>query len=446
MKSGDMTKGNPIQLILRFAVPLFIGNIFQQIYNVLDMMIAGYNLGDGAIAAIGATSSIYALVIDFASGLNSGYGIVVSRSYGAKNQDDLKRSIATMIILDMIIAVILTILSLLFIKPFMRALNVPEGIFADAYLYISVILGGIIATILYNMFAGIMRAVGNSKIPLYFLIISCAINLGLDILFIIGFGWGIQAAAVTTVIGEGCSALFSGIYIFRKYKNILPEKHHFHLQVPILKEMISSGFAMAFMLCVVDIGSVIYQRAINGLGEILIVAHTAARRLIGIFMMPLSSIATAYSTFVGQNWGAGKKERVKQALTRVLAMEVSWGLFSAIIIFLFGDVMVRLLTDTSDTLIIKNAALSLRFHFACFPALGILFVLRTALQAMGRKVVPVMSSMFELAIKVIAGIWLIPMFGYIYVCITEPIIWVVCMLFLIFIFLVRKPFKIKGEQ
>lgn len=257
-KTNDMTTGSPVRLILAFAIPLFIGNIFQQIYNVADTMIAGYNLGDNAIAAIGATSSVFALLMDFASGLNSGYGIIVAQAFGAKDQEKLKKSIAAMFVLDMGITLILTAVSLVFLTPLMRLLNIPGSIFSDARAYIAIIIAGIPATILYNMLAGIMRAVGNSRTPLYFLILSCAINLSLDCLFIINFGWGVEGAASATVIAESFSALFSGIYIFRKYKEILPGRKHFRLELPLLKEMAGAGFAMALMLCVVDIGSVIY--------------------------------------------------------------------------------------------------------------------------------------------------------------------------------------------
>lgn len=439
--TNDMTKGKPIRLILAFAIPLFIGNIFQQIYNIADTMIAGYNLGDSAIAAIGATSSVFSLLMNFASGLNSGYGIVVAQAFGAKDSDRLKKSIAVMLVLDLVITLILTVFSLLFLTPLLQLINIPDRIFTDAYAYIAIIIAGMLATILYNMLAGIMRAVGNSKTPLYFLILSCIINLSLDCLFIMGLGWGVQGAAAATVIAESSSAIFSGIYVIRKYREILPGKKHFHLEVPLLKEMVSAGFAMALMLCVVDIGSVVYQRAINELGEMLIVAHTAARKLIGIMMMPLASIATAFSTFTSQNWGAGKTERIRQTLKKVMAMEVGWGLFSCLAIFLLGGTAVQMLTGTTDSQVIDNAVVSLRLHFLCYPALGILLALRTSLQAIGQKIIPVIASSFELLVKVLAGIWLIPMLGYLCVCLTEPIIWNVCMLFLIISYCKQRPFS-----
>ena len=313
----DMTMGNPIHLILQFAIPLFIGNIFQQIYGIADTLIAGYTLGDLAIAAIGATSSISSLLIDLASGLNSGCSIVVARFSGAKDAEGVKRSIATTIVLNGAFTVLLTLLALLFIRPLMKMMQVPGSIFLPAYRYVSVILGGMITTILYNMFAGILRAVGNSKTPLYFLILTCVLNLFLDVLFIIPLGWGVQGAAAATVVSQGFCALLCGLYVFKRHRPIWPSRRHFRLEKSIVSEIASTGFAMALMLCAVDLGSVIYQRSINGLGEALIVAHTAARKIISVLMMPLASIATANSTFVSQNWGAKKYGRVAQTLKKV---------------------------------------------------------------------------------------------------------------------------------
>ncbi|NCB92575.1 MAG: MATE family efflux transporter [Clostridia bacterium] len=441
MKTNDMTIGNPIKLILYFAIPLFIGNIFQQVYSIVDTMIAGYNLGDGAIAAIGATSSLYSLLIDFAVGLNSGYGIVVSRFFGAKDRDNVKRSVAAMLVLNILTTVVMTIISLVFLRPLMHILNVPQSIFEDAHIYIFIILAGMTATIAYNMFAGILRAVGNSRAPLIFLIISCAINLGMDVLFIMVLHFGVAGAAIATVIAESISALMAGSYICSKYKDILPKKQHFKFSFDFMREMITSGLAMGIMLCVVDIGSVIYQRAINHLGELLIISHTAARRIIGIFMMPLASIATANSTFVSQNCGARKFERIHATLKKVMFMEVVWGVFSCMLVFLLGDQFVVFLTSTEDSYVIENAVLSMRIHFLLYPALGILLALRTTLQAMGEKVIPVISSGFELVIKIITGIWIIPMIGYICVCLTEPVIWAICMVFLVVVFVVQKPIK-----
>ncbi|MCM1543415.1 MAG: MATE family efflux transporter [Blautia sp.] len=246
----DMTEGSPIRHILRFAVPLFIGTVFQQFYSFADTMIAGRCLGDRAIAAIGASAAIYSLLIAFANGLNSGYGIVLSRAFGAGDQSKCRRAVAAMVLLDTVITVLLTFMALLSLKAVLRWLDTPADIFADAYRYIVVILGGMITTILYNMAAGFLRAVGNSRTPLYFLILSCVLNLGMDILFIVVFHMGVGGAAAATVTAQGISAFCCMWYIWRHYKGFLPEKQELVPERGLLSEMLSTGLSMALMLSV----------------------------------------------------------------------------------------------------------------------------------------------------------------------------------------------------
>ena len=430
MRIMDMTKGNSVKQILIFAIPLFIGNIFQQVYSMVDTMVAGYNLGDSAIAAIGVTSSLYALLIDFASGFNSGCAIVVTQCFGAHDKKKLKVAIAGMIELDLFITIILTVVSLVFLRPLMQFMNTPDSIFEQAYYYIAIICAGMIATILYNMFAGILRAFGNSMTSLYFLILSSVLNMGMDILFIVVFHMGIVGAAFATIIAEGVSAVLSGLYVYRHYRAMLPEKEDFIVTKDSLTELFLNGMAMALMYCVVDIGSVIFQRANNHLGEKIISAHTAARRIIGIMMQPLATISTASSTFIGQNWGAKKRERIHTAMKQVTIMEIAWSLFSCMLIYAMGGLFVHITTGSSDVQIISNAVLSLRWHLSFFPALGCLLILRTAMQAMGNKIAPILSSCIELGMKIMSAIFIIPHMGFFGTCITEPITWVVMLIFL----------------
>ncbi|MCM1061978.1 MAG: MATE family efflux transporter [Eubacterium sp.] len=420
-----------MRLILAFAVPLFIGNIFQQVYSMVDTMIAGYTLGDNAIAAIGATSSLYGLLINFASGLNNGYAIVVTQRFGAHDEKNLKQTVGGMIKLDIIAALLLTVFSLVFLKPLMRFMNTPEAIFGEAYSYIFVICAGMAATVCYNMFAGILRAVGNSRAPLFFLIISSVLNIFLDVIFVAVLNMGVSGAAFATVIAQTISAAMCGVYVFKKYRSILPNRGDLRVPAKTLSELLSQGIAMGLMLCVVDFGSVIFQRANNELGEIIISAHTVSRRIISIMMQPLATISTASSTFIGQNWGAGKKSRIKFALGRVLLMEIIWSLFACGMIYAFGGALVRFTTGTEDSFIIKNAVMSLRWHLSFFPVLGCLLALRTAMQAMGKKIAPIVSSCLELGMKILSAAFLIPRLGFFGTSITEPITWTVMLMFLI---------------
>lgn len=445
MRIRDMTEGSPLKLILGFAVPMLIGNVFQQIYTIADTMVVGRKLGDPAIAAVGATSSLYSLIVNLASGMNSGYGIVVTQAFGAHDEKKLRRSIAGMSVLNVAITLILTALSLIFMRPLLRFMNTPEDIFEKAYIYIAVICGGMISTVLYNMFAAVLRAVGNSRSPLYFLIISCVLNVALDILAVSVLEWGVTGAAAATVTAQSISAVLCGVYLIKNYRAILPKKEDFLLSKDLISELLSTGFAMALMLCVVDLGSIIFQRANNLLGETIITAHTASRRIITIMMQPIGTIATANSTFVAQNWGAKKPERIRDALKKVLCVELLYSVAAAAVIWLFGGALVRFTTGTNDAETVKNAVMSLRCHLSLFPVLSILLCLRTTMQAMGYKTAPVFSSCIELAMKIVSAWLLIPNLGFFGTSITEPITWVFMTIFLTAAYLsVRK--KLFGEK
>ena len=430
----DMTRGSIIKTILVFAIPLFVGNIFQQVYAIVDTMVAGYCLGDRAIAAIGATSSLYGLIIDLAWGLNSGFALVVTQAFGAHDEAKLKRAIAHMMVLDAGITAALTGLALLLLAPLMRLLNTPQGIFAQAYSYMIVICGGMLATICYNMFAGILRAFGNSKTPLYFLIFSSMLNIVLDPLFVAVFHMGVSGAALATVVSEGVSGVMTGVYVYRNYGHMMPGKRDFKPESAMVREMLSTGGAMAFMYSVVSLGSVVFQSATNALGESVIAAHTAARRIINIFMQPMGSMMDASGTFVAQNWGAQRKDRIRNALKRVMAMEAAWGAFSCLVVYLFGRAIIQFTTGTHSAGILDSAVMSLRIHFPLFPVLGVLLAMRVSMQSMGQKIAPVISSVIELGMKIFACVWLIPAYGFVGVCVTEPVTWVFMAAFLLVVY------------
>lgn len=433
-----MTEGNALGLILRFAIPLFIGNIFQQVYNMVDTMVVGYHLGDQAIAAIGATSSLYSLVVNFAGGLNNGYGIIVTQRFGAHDKVEMKRAIAGMILLDIGIALTLSVVAISCLPWLMKFMNTPEAIFDQAHIYIAIIYGGLVVTVGYNMFAAILRAMGNSRSPLYFLILSSFLNIGLDLLFVVVFEWGIAGAAIATILAQCVSAVSCGIYTFRNYREYMPAKEDFKVPGRMLLDLFSTGFAVALMSCVVDMGNVLYQRANNLLGETIIAAHAASRKIITIMLQPLATLAFANSTFAGQNWGAKKYDRIQSSLKQVLLLEIGWGVIAAILIFLFGAQLVRFTTGTSDPEIISNAVMSLRIHLSMFPVLGVLFCVRHTMQSIGQKIAPVLSSCIELAMKIFSSSYLIPRLGFLGTCITEPITWCLMVIFLMTVYLSRR--------
>lgn len=444
-KMKDMTQGTPAKLILQFGFPLFIGLMFQQVYSMVDTMVAGRYIGESAIAAIGASSAVYSLLINFSSGLNSGYGLIVARFFGEGNREKLKKSIACMFVLNIIMAVILTTATLLVIRPLMHVLQTPDEVFDQALKYIVVIVGGLTATIFYNMCAGLLRAVGNSIIPLVFLVFSSVLNIVLDALFVICFHTDVSGVAVATVIAQGVSALLCGGFILKNYKEIMPQKVHFQTDQTIRKEMVTTGFSMGLMMSVYDIGSILLQGAINALGMEILAAHTAARRLLVLFMQPQGAISTAAATYVSQNWGAGKIDRIRKGMRDVFLMETVWSGAAWILVLLFGQALIRLTTGTDNPLILDNAWMNLRINLPLFIPLGILISLRTCMQGMGCKIAPVISSILELTIKIIAAFYIVPLWGYFGASLAEPSTWVVCVLFLIVVFGVRKK-KLLGDR
>lgn len=441
MHTNDMTTGSPVKIIVRFAVPLLVGTLFQQAYNLIDTMIAGYNLGDDAIAAIGATSALYSVLIYFANGMNNGFGVVMSQLSGAGDVSALKKGVASTIILNMAVTLLLTLITLPFLRPLLRFMDTPQEIFEMAHQYIFVILAGMTATIAYNMCAGFMQAVGNSKTPLYFLIASCLINVLLDLLFILGLRLGIAGAALATVTAQILSAVLCSLYIAQKYRAYMPGRGDWRPSCALLSEMLSTGLSMGLMSSVLAVGSIILQKGINHLGKNIITAHTASRRIFEFLMMPLQAIATACSTFVGQNFGAKQPMRIRQAIRQVLWLELVWSVLSAMAAFSCGISLIRMLTDTNNAEILLNAAYNLKICILFFFPLGILFVLRNAMQAMGYRIAPILSSSIELTGKIFSCFFVIPVMGYTGVVLTEPLIWFVCAAFLgvIYIHRIRLP-------
>lgn len=426
----DMTKGSIFRLLITFAIPLLIGNLFQQFYNLVDTMVVGYKLGDQAIAAIGATVSLYSLIINFACDLNNGYGIIVTQKFGSHKPREMRQAVAGMMKLNTAVGLGVTFLSLVFLRPLLQFMNTPQEIFDQSYAYIFAICAGIPVTIAYNMFSAILRAMGNSRSPLVFLVVSSILNVVLDILLVWVWDTGIAGAAVATVIAQLVSAACSGLYVWRNYREYLPGVEDWRVPNRILISLFTTGIAMAMTSCVVELGTVLFQRTTNLLGEMLITAHSASRRIVIMMLQPIMTLAAANMTFVGQNYGAGRMDRVRPAVRITMLLEIIWCLFAASVVFLFGEQLIHFTTGTTNKDVLHNAVLSLRIQFVIYPVLGVLFCFRNTMQGMGQKVVPVLSSCIELAMKLLAAGWLIPTWGFLGVCITEPVTWVLMTVFL----------------
>ncbi len=422
----NMTEGSILRNLIVFAVPILIGNIFQQLYNVADTAIIGNILGDGALAAVGASAPVYNLIIGFAGGLTNGFAVIIARFFGAGDTARLKKAAALTYVLSAGIALVLTAAGLLSLHPLMSALNTPSEIINSTESYLGIILLFSAVTIAYNMLAGMMRAVGNSRAPLYFLIVSVFVNVALDLLFVGAFGMGVAGAAYATVISQAVSVVLCFIYAAKKCRVLVFDRSMLEWDRPLLADLTVTGLSMGLMYAIVSVGSVILQGAVNSLGTATITAHTAARKIDDIFMLTLGTIAMASSTFAGQNYGAGRIDRVKKGILDSILLSFGWSAFSVICAVFFRVPLITALTGTADETVIETASQYIIINISFFFVLGVLLVLRSSLQGIGRKLVPVCGSGIELIMKVIAAAVLAPQLGYFGICILEPMIWAVC--------------------
>ena len=427
----DMTVGSPAKLLMAFALPMFLGNLLQQFYNLADTAIAGHMLGDQALAQIGATAALYSMITSFAFGLNTGFALVVSRFFGAGDQDGMRRSIGWMVTLAAVWAAILTGGFLAFRIPLLYVLNTPEHVLAGALSYITVILAGIPLTMAYNLESGLLRAVGNSVTPLWFLVFSCGLNVVLDILFMGPLGLGVFGAAVATVLAQGISAVLCFFYIARQYPQMRFDVNDLKESAPLCGEVFFTGLSMALMSTIYSIGSVVLQGSINALGSVYIAAQVGGRRLVELFMMPGAALSASCATYASQNFGAEKRSRISSGVKVAFALYMVWWVFAmAFAVFLAPDA-VRLITGSTNEDVVKNAVLYIRVSIPMFPPMGYLIIMRNVLQGMCHRVAPLFCSSLELIGKVIFGCFIVPVLGYPAVCACEPVTWIVCFVFIL---------------
>ena len=436
----DLTKGKILPLLLGFAVPIAIGNIFQLFYSLADTRIVGSFLGEEALAAVGATSSLNNMIIGFLLGMTNGFAIIVARYFGAKDHDNLKRAVAATFILGIGMAFIFTIVSVSLLRFILVGLQTPKNLLDLSVEYFRIILFGMTGAMLYNVCAGLFRAIGDSLTPLLFLIASTFVNIGLDLLFVCVFHLGVAGAAWATILSQYGSFACCFIYMRKRYDILLFGKKDCHLKRDMVKEMLSIGFSMGFMNSLINIGSVALQGAINSLQDTnYIVAHTAARKITEVFMLPFSVFGTTMATFCGQNLGAGKNDRIKKGLWRVIWITWAWCAGMIILAYTVAPVLVHL-----QVKVIATASLYLRMNTILYFIPAVICILRNAMQGIGDSITPVISSSLELLCKVLVAVFLTPYLGYWAIIWSEPISWVIMVIPLL-IRIANNP-VLKGNQ
>ena len=428
----DMTRGDPFRLVLQFSMPLFCSNLLQQLYNLTDTALAGHLLGAAALAQIGATAALYGLIMNFAFGMNNGLALTVSRYFGAGDESGMRRAAGWMVTLSVTVSLVLTGCSLLGRDALLTVLQVPAQAWDGASAYLTVILLGIPLTMLYNMEAALLRAVGNSVTPLLFLLFSSVLNVGLDAAFMGPLGLGVRGAAIATVLAQGISAVLGVVYILRGY----PELRFTPRQLGAgtrraVTSMFWAGLSMGLMSAIYNLGSVALQSSINALGSVYITAQTAARRLAELYFIPGGALGIGVATFSSQNLGAGRRSRIWQSVKAALAIYFVWWVFVMAFTFLLGGAAIRGITGSTDEVIISNALLYLKISAPVIPPMAVLVILRNMLQGIRHTVEPLLASGLELVGKVIFAVWLVPVQGYRAVCFCEPTTWVVCFVFIL---------------
>ena len=427
----NLTEGKPLGLLIRFAFPILLSMLFQQFYNLIDTMIVGRSLGAEALAAVGSTGALNFMIIGFCSGVCAGFAIPMAQAFGGKKEDALKRYIGNAFWLCLSFAVIMAIVTGLLCKPILRLMDTPEDILHSAYLYIDIIFWGIPATYLYNMLSSMIRAVGDSKIPVLFLAFSSLLNIVLDLLLINVVQMGVAGAAVATVTAQCISGILCLCFIIKKYPILQPSGTQWRLERRYAMRLCGMGIPMGLQYSITAIGSVILQAAVNTLGTMSVAAVAAAEKLVVIFCCPFDALGSAIATYAGQNVGAGKPERVRQGTKCCMLLGSGYALLALILFYLFGGSLATLFADPANGDLIHQIHVFLICNSLFFIPLTGVNVLRFCIQGMGHSQIAILAGIFEMAARSIVGFVFVHLLGFSAACFANPAAWVAANCFLI---------------
>jgi len=421
----DMTQGSISKGLISFTLPILFGNIFQQFYTIADTMIVGRTLGSNALAAVGSTGTIGFLVLGLALGLAGGFTVVTSQKFGAKDERGMRLSVSNGIILLAIISAAITAMATLSMRKILILMNTPEDIFEDAYIYIMIICAGLIATVFYNLFAGFLRAVGNSKVPLYFLLLSSALNIILDLVFIIIFKWGVAGAAIATVASQLIAALGSGLFMIVKEKALIPQKGDWHIEKSIARVQLFIGLPMGFQYAITASGTMVMQAAINIFGSAAVAAFSAAAKCSAIFTSVFNSLGQAMPTYVGQNYGKGDLDRINKGIRFIIIFSSVYAVIAAIIVIALLPYELRLfVTDLNEVNTLLPWARTYIIESGLFYIpLGLIFIFRNSMQAFDASMPALVAGIVEMVTRVIFAALAIAVNNYALAVFCDPAAW-----------------------
>lgn len=436
----DMTVGSPARIIFNFTVPVFIGNLFQQFYSMVDTIVVGKFVGTKALAAVGSTGTINFLIIGFLLGMTAGFTVLTSQRYGARDMDGMRKTVAMAGILSIIVSAVMTVISMVFMRPLLTLMNTPEDIFEGAYTYIMIICAGIAAQVLYNLLSSILRALGNSKTPLYFLILAATLNVVLDLVFIINFHMGVAGAAYATVISQGVSGLLCLVYIVKKVEVLKLNKYDWAFDGDVAMLQLKIGFPMALQYSITAIGAMMVQAALNVFGSIAVAAFTAASKIEQIVTQAYVALGVTMATFCAQNAGAGKLERIREGFRKATLMGAVYGVITGAVLFFYGKYMTGMFISDNLEQIIGYVDTYLRCVGLFLIPLTIVNIYRNGIQGMGFGALPMLSGVAELvgrgAVAVAASIC----GSYVGICLASPAAWVLAagVLLVMYYYIVKK--------
>lgn len=427
----DMTTGNSAKQILKFSLPLLIGTVFQQFYNMVDSIIVGKFLGTQPFAAVGMTGSITFFVLGLVFGACSGFAIPVAQDFGAHDEAGVRRCVANIIHIGVIFGLVMTLATTLLTRQILVWMDTPEELMQDAYDYLFWIFLGIGSLMLYNLLAGILRSLGDSTTPLIFLILSSLLNIGLDVLLVWTLNVGVKGAAIATVIAQLISGLGCLVFMIRKFPMLRLTREDLRPDLPTIRRLSGIGFPMGLQFSITAIGSIILQKSVNALGTTIIASVSAAAKVQNLVVSPMDAFGVSMATFAGQNYGAGRIDRVRRGVRQVFWMLTAYSLLALGIVYFSGSTIALLFVDASETEILACTQHFLIMNGLFYIPLGVIYVLRNTLQGVGFSKIAMLSGLFELVARSVMGLFVVPKFGFNAVCLAHPTAWIMADLILI---------------
>ena len=427
----DMTSGSPMKLILGFSVPLLFGFLFQQFYNLVDTLIVGRFLGVDALAAVGSTGSLNFLIIGFCMGVCNGFAIPLAHRFGAGDYKAMRAFMMNAVYLAVIFSAVMTVFTVAFCRPILQLMQTPENIIDDAYTYIVIIFAGIPATYLYNLVSGVIRSMGDSKTPLIFLALAAFVNIGLDLLLIIVFPMGVAGAALATVISQAFSGIACVIYSKRKFEILHTDEEERKVNKGYMKTLCGMGVPMGLQYSITAIGSVILQSAVNTLGSNAVASMTAGSKIGMFFCCPYDALGSTMATYGGQNVGAKKLDRLSGGLKAAGILGIGYSILAFVVLWLCGNQLAMFFVESAQAEVIANVRLFLVCNSAFYIPLAFVNIVRFLIQGMGYSKFAILAGVCEMVGRIIASLVLVPLIGFVGICLASPIAWIMADLFLV---------------